>query len=241
MTNRKPGLDAASLRILAMGLMLVDHMGAVLFPDELWMRIAGRLAFPIFAFQIAEGYRHTQDVGKYALRLLLFAVATEIPFNLMVSGRVFYPEHQNVLFTLLLGLIAVCQVDLLRTEQTIRRTLFRYCILVLTLLGGLLLMPDYGVLGILTVGVFYFTDGDTELRLAQTALLAAIHVYGYGGPTVSLFGGAAEFPLQGFALLSLIPIWMYSGEKGVWGKWLKYGCYCFYPAHMLILWMISQL
>lgn len=235
----KHGLNAASLRLLAMGLMLVDHVGAVLFPQALWMRMLGRLAFPIFAFQVAEGYRHTRDFRKYCLRLLLFALVTEIPFDLMLGGSVMYPLHQNVLFTLLMGLVVIRQIDKLREEQTIVGTLIRYGKILLITLAGTLMLVDYGLLGILTVVVFYVVRGYSGAWLIQLCLLAGIHVYGYQGMNVSLFSGAVEFPLQGFALLALVPIWMYNGEKGPGGKWLQYGSYLFYPVHMLILWLIT--
>ena len=87
MTEKRAGLSAMTLKYIAMATMLVDHMGYVLFPWILWLRCVGRIAFPIFAFQIAEGCIRTHDRRRYALRLLLFAVLTEVPFDLAFSGR----------------------------------------------------------------------------------------------------------------------------------------------------------
>lgn len=87
MTEKRAGLSAMTLKYIAMATMLVDHMGYVLFPWILWLRCVGRIAFPIFAFQIAEGCIRTHDRRRYALRLLLFAVLTEGPFDLAFSGR----------------------------------------------------------------------------------------------------------------------------------------------------------
>ena len=78
MTGKRAGLSAMTLKYIAMATMLVDHMGYVLFPWILWLRCVGRIAFPIFAFQIAEGCIRTHDRRRYALRLLLFAVLTEV-------------------------------------------------------------------------------------------------------------------------------------------------------------------
>ena len=98
-------INSNALKILAMAFMLLDHLWATIIPDNQWMTCVGRLAFPIFAFMISEGYVHTSDFKKYAKRLLIFGLISEIPFNLMSAGGFFFPFHQNVMFTLLLGLL----------------------------------------------------------------------------------------------------------------------------------------
>ncbi len=94
-------LSAAALHILAMTFMLMDHLWATLLSSQMWLTHVGRLAFPIFAFLAVEGYFHTRSFKRYALRMLLFAVLSEVPFDLMYGGTVFYPVHQNVIWTLL--------------------------------------------------------------------------------------------------------------------------------------------
>ena len=111
MTEKRAGLSAMTLKYIAMATMLVDHMGYVLFPWILWLRCVGRIAFPIFAFQIAEGCIRTHDRRRYALRLLLFAVLTEVPFDLAFSGQVLYLGYQNVLWTLLAGALVCWAAD----------------------------------------------------------------------------------------------------------------------------------
>ena len=100
MTKSKISLTAAQLRALALMLMFIDHAGRVLFPEQSWMICLGRLAFPIFAFQTAEGYRHTRDWGRYCLRLAVFALISEIPFNLLAYGAAIYPLRQVALVLL---------------------------------------------------------------------------------------------------------------------------------------------
>lgn len=207
----KTPLNAAHLRLLALVTMLIDHIGAVVFPSALWMRYVGRLAFPIFAFQIAEGYRHTHNFRRYCLRLLLFGFLSEIPFDLMLSGRILDWSHQNVMFTLLLGLLAIrCYED------------NRYLAMALVLLAGELFATDYGMLGALTVLMFHMFRNTPFVRLASFAL---IHGVGFGGPQI-------------YALTALIPISLYNGQKGSGGKALQLAAYLFYPIHMLILGMI---
>ena len=112
-------LSAAALKWIAAAAMTADHIGIVFgaaLPE--WaaacLRIAGRVSLPLFCFFVAEGARRTRSRGKYALRLLAFAFASEIPFDLMLSGRPFDPLCQNVLFTLLFGLLVA------NTDETIQ-------------------------------------------------------------------------------------------------------------------------
>lgn len=110
-------LSAAALHIIAMTLMLMDHLWATLLSAQDWLTCAGRLAFPIFAFMTVEGYFHTRNLKRYALRLLLFALLSEVPFDLMYGGTWFYPVHQNVIWTLLLGLLGVHLMETVRKKQ----------------------------------------------------------------------------------------------------------------------------
>ena len=101
------GISSFTLHILAMALMLCDHLWATLFPAQEWLTCIGRIAFPIFAFMIAEGYFHTSNVKKYIARLLIFAIVSEVPFDLLYGSTVIYPFHQNVLWTFLIALLAI--------------------------------------------------------------------------------------------------------------------------------------
>ena len=104
-------LNAFWLHILAMLFMLSDHLWATVVPGREWMTCVGRLAFPIFAFMIAEGVYHTKDLKKYAKRLFLFALLSEIPFNYMYDGGPIYPFHQNVLWTFLLAIGCIAFIE----------------------------------------------------------------------------------------------------------------------------------
>ena len=232
-------LTAAVLQIIAITLMLMDHLWATLLPAREWLTCAGRVAFPIFAFMAVEGYFHTRSFKKYILRMLLFAVLSEIPFDLMYGGTCFYPVHQNVLWTFLLGLLGVWLMEQVRKKG---KTWMYLLVCVLVVLAGLVLgtlcMVDYYGVGVLTVFVFYFLHGRKWwCFLGQLAALYWLNVELLGGLMypVQLFGMEFELCQQGLALLALIPIWLYRGRQGYHSKPFQYLCYAFYPVHMLLL------
>ena len=137
-------LNSNTLRLVAVLLMISDHVWATTMSFGNWMTYIGRMAFPIFAFQIAEGFIHTKDFKKYALRLLAFGLVSEIPFNLFYSSRWFNPYLQNVMFTLLLGLLAIRVIDNLKKDISAKNIGKSVLWLLLIGIGGTLGFVDYG-------------------------------------------------------------------------------------------------
>ena len=235
----KMDLSAAALHILAMAFMLMDHLWATLLPAQEWLTCVGRIAFPIFAFMAVEGYFHTHNLKKYLLRMLIFAVISEVPFDLMYGGTWFYPVHQNVIWTLMMGLAGI---HLMETVRKKKRT-FVYILVsaIVVILGGLLgtlSMVDYYGIGVLTVFIFYFFRGRKWwCLLGQMLALYWVNVELLGGLMypIRLFGMEFELCQQGLALLALLPIWLYRGRQGYHSKPFQYFCYAFYPMHMLVI------
>ncbi len=234
-------LDSNMLRTVAVVLMISDHVWATAMSFGNWMTYIGRMAFPIFAFQIAEGFVHTRNFKKYALRLLGFALISEIPFNLFYSSRWFNPYHQNVLFTLLLGLLAIRVIDNLKKDVSAKNIGKSALWLGLICIGGTLGFVDYGFLGVLTVVMFYLCRGYRFTPILQLIGMILINIVFFEGLVFGfeIFGKYIEIPSQGFAVFALIPIWLYNGKKGKSSKVLQYGFYAFYPVHMLILYVIK--
>lgn len=241
MTIRKPfgGISASTLRFIAMACMLLDHMWATIIPGNNWMTYVGRMAFPIFAFQLVEGYFHSSDRKQYGKRLLILAIVSEIPFNLMHEGTAIFPYHQNTVFTLLLGLWAISALDRAFTIKTAKATTMGAIMLLLAYLLGTLFMVDYGSMGVLTVVAFYLFHNSRFAWLGQLASMFFLNIMFFEGMSIPLFG--FDFPTQGFAVLALIPIWLYNGQKGIRGKSFQMASYIFYPAHMLILYLLAVL
>ena len=232
-------ISAAALHIIAMTFMLMDHLWATLLPAQDWLTCIGRIAFPVFAFMTVEGYFHTHNLKKYMLRLLLFALLSEIPFDLMYGGTWFYPIHQNVIWTLLMGLLGIHLMETVHKNQ--KRWVYVLTAFVTVVLGmifGTLCMVDYYGVGVLTVFAFYFFRGRRWwCLLGQFLALYWLNVELLGGLMypVQLFGAEFEVCQQGLALLALIPVWLYRGRQGYHSKPFQYVCYAFYPVHMLVL------
>ena len=232
-------ITSFSLHIIAMVLMLCDHLWATIIPGNDWMNCIGRISFPIFAFLIVEGYFHTRSLKKYVLRLLFFAILSEIPFNLMISGRVFSPLHQNVLWTFLfsIGLI-YWNENARKGGNPVIRMLVAISSILVAYIVGLLTFVDYYHAGILTVLAFYFfREKKWWSCLALVLSLWWINAELLGGLVyeITIFGRTFFLHRQAFAVLSLIPILLYRGKRGYHSKAFQYACYAFYPCHLLVL------
>lgn len=228
-------ITSASLHIIAMFCMLCDHLWGTIIPGNDWLTCIGRLALPIFAFLLVEGYFHTKSLKKYAGRLFIFALISEIPFNLMMGGSIFYPIHQNILFSFLiaLGLIHLNEKAKASGKLSLR-ILTGGGTVILGAVLGLLTMVDFYHAGILTVLAFYFFHGKKWWCYAgQLLCLWYINFEILGGLVYEF--ALFTFPQQGFALFALLFIWLYRGKQGYHSKPFQYFCYAFYPLHMIIL------
>lgn len=238
------GITSFTLHVLAMAFMLSDHLWATIITGNAnWMTCLGRLAFPIFAFMTVEGFFHTKNRKRYARRLFLFALISEIPFNLMLSGSLIYPFHQNVLwcFLLCIGLMTLNE----KAKSTGKWWIYGLTAagtLLLGTLAGMLSFMDYMHYGVWMVLMFYFFRSKQWWNYAVQLLLMILINNEVGGMFYQweLFGYAIEFPQQCFAVFALIPIWLYNGKQGYHSRWFQYFCYAFYPAHLLILWLLMK-
>lgn len=200
---------------------IADH-GIMYWCWYIGRMVIGRMAFPIFCFLLVEGFQRTRDVKKYALRLGLFALLSEIPFDLAFKGKILEFEAQNVFFTLFIGLLTMIAFDWIgkREWHVIWKLPLWICSLVLGMAAADLLITDYWSMGIICIMTIYVFR---RSRLFQV-----------------LTGSAAFVLTTGmlWTVLGFIPVWLYNGKKG-WN--LKYVFYLFYPVHLLILYGIGAL
>ena len=234
MELKKPALSGSTLKIMALAIMLIDHVGAVIVQRTMWMpgfdhdfwnslymplRYIGRLAFPIFCFLLVEGFVHTSDAKKYMRRLLVFAFISEIPFDLAITGKVFSLEYQNVFWELTWGMGAMFLLQIIEKRQ------LNYLVQVVARLGTIAVFAlsaehmnfDYGMYGIISIVALYV--------FRQNKLM-------------QLLIGAFSFYWEPVAPLAFLIMAFYNGKRG---RTLKYIFYAFYPAHLLILYMIARL
>lgn len=235
---KEKGITGSTLKIIAIVTMLIDHIGAAIvermlmsgkygliqisnpvYVTDMILRGIGRIAFPIFCFLLVEGFLHTANVWKYALRLFLFAMISEIPFDLAFLGKVIYPGCQNVFFTLLIGLLVMIAFSL--TDEKWNKKVLKVTAKILSFAAGFFLAEflhtDYGGIGIICIMVLYL------FRFNRTRQI--------------LFG-ALSFLWEITAPLAFLPISHYNGKRGIRNK---YFFYIFYPVHLLILFFIAWL
>ncbi len=245
-------MTALQLRTFACLCMLLDHIGILLHSNVL--RGIGRMAFPLFVFLICNGYIHTSNRGRYALRLAGFALLSQIPFCLFLGYGLW--EKGNVFFTLLLALLSLWSMDTMLRRKSLR--FFAWlppAVLVLLFYVGWL-RTDYGAKGILLAVVFHFID----FAALRGKLLTAVGMflsmnYSYVPALgLSLYRGVSKnvwvWPTVSrwdivslCSLFSLGLIFSYRGEKGrafPHPKLAQYSFYLFYPVHLLLLWAVGK-
>ena len=217
--------------------MLLDHIGYYSYGvSGTVLRIIGRIAMPIFAFFIAEGYRKTSSKALYAARLLSFAFISELPFDRYFFGTPFYLGYQNIFFTLFLSLLAIWAYDTVRNRQ--KSVLMPYIPVALFCIAGEFLNADYGWEGVVTCFLFYrFPLTENSSRIVGVLSMSAVFLLSY-----TLHGGSFRL-IQIFRLAALPLLFIYNGKQTLitsqpLKKIAKYGFYVFYPAHLLLLSLI---
>ena len=218
-------LDATALKLIAMASMVLDHVGDNFFPGQLWMRALGRIAMPIFAFCVAEGFIHTRDRLRYLRRMGVFALVSEIPFDLVTAGKALEFSHQNIMVTFFWAILAlICYEKLRSGGSSAGRTVLGVAVLVVAALASILLGLDYNLLAVGMIFLFYLLrEKALPVRdlavMAYHALLRNVGIYWFG-------------------LLGFLPIFLYNGRRGRGLKWLFYA---FYPGHLLVIFLIKRL
>ena len=235
------------LKLIAALSMLCDHAGLILFPKVSALRVIGRLAFPLYAFCIAEGFRHTRNRLRYFLRVFILGALCQIVY-FVVEEDVYLGILLTFSFSIVLMALTECVKAAFRDEKSALAQIWqkgtgralsgaadRSLTLTLTLLTvcGLFFLTsrvtvDYGFFGILLPAVINLFD-DRWMRAAAFSC----------GTLAVAVSFAGSFPIQFWSLLTIPAVLLYNGKPG--RVRMKYFFYIFYPAHMAILYGISML
>ncbi|MBP3284972.1 MAG: hypothetical protein J6M02_05690 [Clostridia bacterium] len=197
------------LKLIALICMFIDHVG--ILTNNSFFRIIGRLSFPIYAFLLVNGFFYTRNIRKYSMKMLLFAIVSEVPFDLFMFGKLDFVK-QNIFFTLFLGLIAVQFMN--KSKRNISAVIF-------LMLMAEAFNVDYGMKGILVILTFYYFRNKT---LKITLVLLVLLFFSMNG-------------LGSFGVLSLFFINLYAPNKKIKWKFSNF-FYIFYPVHLFVLYLV---
>ena len=224
---------SSSLKLIAVITMLIDHFGATVMSQAILklpavkadadlyhnmlilyrlIRSIGRVPFPIYCLLLVEGFIHTHSKLKYLLRLGIFVLISEIPFDYAIYNHWFYPNKQNVFFTLFFGMLVMVLVERFRNDW------LQFLIMAAGVYLGWLFKTDYGARGVF--------------------LICTLFLVRYARP-IQCLAGALIMQYELTAPLAFVPILLYNGEKG--NLKMKYFFYWFYPVHLLLLGFIRDL
>jgi hypothetical protein len=230
-------LTTFHIKLIAITTMVIDHIGFFLLPQYLILRTFGRFSFPLFAWLIANGAIHTNNIKKYLLRLLIFAFISQIPFYYV--NKTVDPQFNklNIFFTLFLGLISIYL-----TNQTKNQYLKILIILAVSIMAEITKV-DYGAAGVLLIVTFYHFFNNLKNTLIYSSLIVFIF---YTLPLLFMISyepnhTVPHFPfvraLQPLSLFSLFFISKYNHKLG---PNFRYLFYLFYPLHFIIIYIIKD-
>mgnify|MGYP004578960119 CR=1 FL=1 len=231
MTVKKsfPGLSGNTIKLLAARAMLCDHVGMIFFPRVGTFRAIGRIAFPLFAFMIAEGSAHTRNMRRYLGRLALIALISQFIF--LVAVPTF---RQCVMVTFSLSILLILSIQNLKERKTplaiclffgISALVFFLCVVLPHILADIDFAIDYGLIGVLLPVVIRLLPNRTSRLFSVAALLCLLAV--------------TDSTIQWFALLALPILFLYNGQRGKTN--LKWFFYLFYPIHLTLLYLIREI
>lgn len=233
-------MSAFILKVIALISMVCDHVSYILLGRLSFFNYIGRISFPIFAFQISEGYIHTNNLKKYFLRLFVFALISQAPFMLFKS--VFSDNFSlNIFFTLLFGLFSIViydNLDKLKTKNKFFHYLYKslgiFATLILCIIADLL-NTDYGAFGVFIIFVFFLLK---KYKLLMNLVFIICTILHYLKELLYSPLFETYLLLIIFTLSSLFFINLYNGKKG---KNSKYFLYVFYPTHLIFFYALSFL
>ncbi|MBR3357126.1 MAG: hypothetical protein IKG46_04785 [Solobacterium sp.] len=236
-------MSALILKLIAMTTMLIDHVGLVFFPKLRWLRLIGRVSFPLYAFMIAEGFEHTEQTGhtrKYALRLAALFLLSELPYDFGLYAAVPRLDHTNVILTLLCGLLMLAGIE------RVKPVYMKIGIIALAAFAAELSHASYGYAGVLLILLYHLylrhvKEKSTGLRLAALLGIGALFAGYYLCTNAHSMDPHVVYRVfrrftwtQTGVLVSAPLLTLYNGKKGRYSPVFKWVYRLFYPLHLSV-------
>lgn len=235
MNLKKKRINGYQIKIIAFISMAIDHFAVIFFNNSVLygdviidtnyeevyyvLRGIGRISFPLYAFLLIEGIKHTKSIMHYVFRIFMFAIISEIPYDWGVSGKVVNIQHQNIFFELLLGIVVVSIFQLCEKKMRwIGNLVVKILLSMMFMYISEYFRIDYGYVGILVIIMFYLIDNKNLSIIVACLLLSCM------------------LKDELFAWLAVFPIAMYDNTRG---HYKKYTFYMAYPIHLIIFRMIQ--
>lgn len=263
----KKTLRSDTIKIIAMVLMAIDHIGCgiieplyltatdysksvVIYRYNQVFRGLGRIAFPIFCYQLVEGFFYTKNRAKYIRNILLFALISEIPFDLLDKGQIISFGYQNVMFTLLIGILMLCTLEWIKktdivgriSKEWLGKTLYMLLIAAVVIAFSVVcyyIKSDYGAKGIVLIAVLYFLHNDKTSLIQFGPILFIIDIFVVTLITSRNLHATVNYSqFEALAIGAFLLMYLDNGERHG-GKTLKWIGYWFYPLHQLVIYLIS--
>ncbi len=230
------------LKIIALITMFIDHLGYAIYGKFSCFNYIGRIAFPIFAFQISEGFNHTKNIKKYFIRLLVFAIISQLPFMLFLSTFSKNIYKLNIFFTLFFGLLSIFIYEKIvnnnfaifnkSIDNFIKKLLGLLIVIFIGIIANLLNF-DYGLFGIAIIFIFYLFRDD---KIAMIISFITMCVIKFGISFIKSYN-YLHLLLCLFTIFPIVFINLYNKKQGYK---IKYLLYLFYPTHLLILYLLAK-
>ena len=211
------------LKWIAIITMTIDHIGVILYPDLTVLRLIGRLSFPLFAYLLILGIENTHNIRSYFLRLLSFALISQIPFFVATETEPF--ESLNIFFTLAAGLLFIYLAK--------KKSVFA----IAPVLASLVISFDYGVYGIATIGCMYILKEDIKFGVVSLVMLNILLLVPFNTQFLSI----TAIPLILFHRNGSLNLIKANPKEAKIPYWRKYFFYLYYPLHLTLLYSIKIL
>lgn len=221
------------LKIIALITMTIDHIGIVLLNNNIYCRLIGRLSFPLYCLLIVNGFYHTSNSKKYLLRLFIFALISEFPFDLAFNTN--FLDSQNIFFTLTFGLLLITLIDTIYKKNINGLLKFIYISVLVFIISFIneIMRNDYGWFGIILIFIFYICYGNKNINKIYLMLgLAVVNI---------LYFIINKNVFELMSILDVIFIILFENKTIKINKTIKTICYFYYPVHLLILFFIKYL